>query len=517
MHQLVTVIIVATPGKKVWPTLQSVLGQSMRAVEAVIVGDFDERRSRRRLKAAGAEHRVTFAHDSEGRRQARGSHVLVVHAGQVLERHACMTLYGTALRLGAHVVSACGGRALLFSRDFLARTRLWPVNEAQSLQACDKADPVVVIPHPVLRAALAKARPPSRMEGAKSWVYHRVLLRLPVRRGSVVFESQEGRAYTGSPRAVYEELRAAGHRVRASWSFATRRADFPQDAAGVRRGSWAYHWALARAQVWVDDSGFPAHLRKRPSTTYVHTWPGVPVTLVGFEAPATRMASREDQRNLQRAIDRFDHIVVGSDFERDTLARALRPKAELLAVGHPRNDALITGAHLDRVERLRAELGLEGRRAVLYAPAGPPMSRFELRALAQGLGEGSRLLVRGVPGVAVDVSCVADVTSLLMLSEVLVTDWSPLLFDFALLDRAIIVHARELEAHTQRHGAYVDLIAQAPGPVTRTAAELLAALRDVRAGRDIHRAARRRFAERYGNRENGTAAKAVVARFLSYS
>lgn len=495
---VVSVIISSGSASQVRATVQSARSQTLRGVEVLT---------------------------SEGS-AAAGAYVMFVSAGRVLERHACMTLYSAARRSGAPVVSGCGERGadgcsiglhtaareisgtaelppdgLLFRRDFLE----------QHGRTCASAERVLVLPHSVLRADRPLRRTTKDREGLKRWVYHRVLLRLPVRRGSVVFESQEGGAYGGSPRAIYEQLSASGHPARPTWSYAGSADGFP--ARAVRRGSWAYLWALARAQVWVDDRGFPADLRKRAATTYIQTSYGTPLALRGFDAPATRMTSRGDQKDLQRAINRVDYLVVGSDYERDTLERALRPKARFLAVGQPRNDALITGGDLERVERLRDELGVSGRVAVLCAPE---QTEFDLGELADQLGEGMVLMAYGAQpgGRVVDVSGVPDLTSLLLASDVLVTDWAQVMFDFALLDRPIILHAPGLEAHTRRQGAYFDLAAEAPGPLTRTTAELVGALRQIEVVRENYREARRAFAQRFGQHENGNAAKTIVEQFF---
>src|SRR5690606_11479970 len=80
-------------------------------------------------------------------------------------------------------------------------------------------------------------------------------------------------------------LRRSGRRVRAVWSYAASPEGFPDDARLVKRGSWSYFLALARADFWIDNQGFPDGLRKRPQTTYVQTWHGSAYKLMGLDQP----------------------------------------------------------------------------------------------------------------------------------------------------------------------------------------------------------------------------------------
>ncbi|MFB4298439.1 CDP-glycerol glycerophosphotransferase family protein [Actinomadura sp. NTSP31] len=372
----------------------------------------------------------------------------------------------------------------------------------------------------------------------KAVVFNRVLTRLPVRKDLVVFESHLGRQFSDNPKYIYRELRRSGRPVEAVWSYASSTDGFPSDATLVRRGSWRYHLALARARFWIDNQGYPADLRKRPETTYIQTWHGSAYKLMGLDQPRLKSGPASERTRLARMVDRFDCFLVRSDHDVDTLASGLGVRAELLPAGYPRNDPLVTGVGGDdelaaEVDALRRSLGLDdGRRAVLYAPTfrtgpkGRPVRRMEPPVdparFARELGDEIVLLVRphylcraNLPPSAAramrDVGGVPDVTLLLLLADALVTDHSSIMFDYALLDRPIVLHLPEDGEHAD---GYFDLELHAPGPVTRTEDELIAALADLDAAGSAHAARRRAFAERFGEHDRGTAARAVVDRYF---
>jgi CDP-glycerol glycerophosphotransferase len=366
-------------------------------------------------------------------------------------------------------------------------------------------------------------------------VYNRLLVRLPIRRGTIVFESHLGKQYSDNPKYIYEELRRSGAKYAAIWSYATSRSGFPKDARLVSRGSWSYYLALARAEYWVDNQGFPREATKRPQTTYIQTWHGSAYKRMGFDEPEVKRSTRGQRGRFQRTIDRFDAFLIRSEHDERTLVKGLGVRAELIRSGYPRNDALVTGGDTAKLAK-KLELDGDDRKVVLYAPTfrtepnGKPQKRFEipfdLEDFAAALGETHVLLVRphylntavvppSLSGVVQDVTSVHDVTSLLLLADALVTDYSSLMFDYALTDRPAVFFAPDLDDYLRSRGTYFDLRQEAPGPVVTEPEELFAALADLDGLASRYAKRRREFVERFGEYDRGTAAKQVVERFFT--
>lgn len=110
----------------------------------------------------------------------------------------------------------------------------------------------------------------------------------------------------------------------------------------------------------------------------------------------------------------------------------------------------------------------------------------------------------------IDVSGYHDVSELLCLADALITDYSSIMFDYALLDRPMIFFAPDLDAYVAARGSYFDLRAEAPGPVVETQEELLRAMEELKPSDTAHRADRARFAQKFGGFESGQAARTAV-------
>ncbi|MGW0606330.1 CDP-glycerol glycerophosphotransferase family protein [Streptomyces sp. NPDC002640] len=384
-----------------------------------------------------------------------------------------------------------------------------------------------------LRAELGSGR-------RKIDAYHRMIRLLPVRKGTVVFESHLGKQYSDSPRALYEELRRRNVPVRAVWAYQGSPKGFPRDAELVRRWSWRYLRELAQAEFWIDNQGFPLKLAKRPETTYIQTWHGSALKRMGFDAPDLRVVTEPERRLHERAVDRFDHFVVRGRHDELTLARAFRiPEEKLLRTGYPRNDALVRArergtagpAARELAERLGVRRDLP---VVLYAPTfravdgggvKPFAFPFDVEEFAKRFGDRLTLLVRthylngvtlppSVAGQVIDAGGEDDITPVLLLSDVLVTDYSSVMFDYALLGRPMVFFTYDWDDYVHKgRGTYFDLSKEAPGPVVHTSEALFEVLSDLDR-LDGYRPRVERFMTRYGEYDRGDAAARVVDRFF---
>ncbi|MEU8622308.1 CDP-glycerol glycerophosphotransferase family protein [Streptomyces sp. NPDC048623] len=395
---------------------------------------------------------------------------------------------------------------------------------------------------------LLKARKQLHSGETKVRLYHEVYSRLPIRKGLVVFESHLGKQYSDSPKAIYEEMRREGVRFDAVWSYAgAKPTGFPKDATLVKRWSRQYLRALAQAEFWIDNQGFPHRLTKRPETTYIQTWHGSALKRMGFHEPSTKARAQAGQDSLQQSLDRFDHFLVRSEHDVQTLAKGFRLRDEvLLPVGYPRNDALVAARRAEAESGTRTrgplaqELGIDpDKKVVLYAPTfraetNGKVRQFELpfdvEEFAERFGDTHTLLVRShylnevtlppsVRGRVIDVSTYHDTTPLLELADALITDYSSVMFDYGLLDRPMIFFTYDYDEYANgSRGTYFDLKERAPGPVVSTESELFSAITRLKDEADAkYAAARERFNADFSAFDRGDAASQIVAKFFTRS
>jgi CDP-glycerol glycerophosphotransferase len=211
--------------------------------------------------------------------------------------------------------------------------------------------------------------------------------------------------------------------------------------------------------------------------------------------------------------------------------RAYPCRYRTLETGYPRNDRLALAAEAD-VAAARARLGIgPHERVVLYAPTHrehhpgyhPP---FDAAALVEALGPDGLLLVRSHyfhdrdPGPPFETARVRDVTAyptvqdLYLAADTLITDYSSAMFDYAVLDRPIVIYAPDWHAYRLVRGVYFDITAEPPGAVALTFPDLLDLFRTGAVDDDAAAKARGEFRRRFCALEDGRAAERVVRAVL---
>ncbi|WFE45224.1 bifunctional glycosyltransferase family 2 protein/CDP-glycerol:glycerophosphate glycerophosphotransferase [Verrucosispora sp. WMMD1129] len=361
--------------------------------------------------------------------------------------------------------------------------------------------------------------------------YQRAERRRPVEENLAVYAAYWYRGYACNPAAVYEAARRLAPQVRGVWIVRRDRVHtLPEGVEYVVAGTPAYHRALARARWLINNVNFPDSVRKRPGTVHVQTHHGTPVKVMGLDQQRYPLgAGGMDFVGLLRRVDRWDYSVTSNSFSTQMWERAYPAGYATLEVGYPRNDRLVT-ASPEEVLRLRAELdaGL-GEQVVLYAPTHrehlpryrPP---FEPERFLDALGPTGLLLMRShyfhdrdrrlppptTRGRLLDVSAHPRVEDLYLAADVLVTDYSSAMFDYAVLDRPIVIYAPDWDAYRLTRGVYLDIVAEPPGPVARTFTELLDVFRSGALRSPDAERARARFRERFCALEDGRAAERVV-------
>ncbi|MFH8347255.1 CDP-glycerol glycerophosphotransferase family protein [Streptomyces sp. NPDC018045] len=372
--------------------------------------------------------------------------------------------------------------------------------------------------------------------------YYGLRLHAPLDADLVLYGARGNRAVTGNPYAVDRKAREIAPQLHGVWAVHEDAVDaVPAGADHVTVGSRRYWDVLARATYLITDGDFPG-AAGRPGQVCLQTHQGTPLKATGLDThryPGTP-AGPGPGRVLEHA-DQWDYCLSANQHSSEIWERAYPSSYQTLATGFPRNDRYATATAAD-VRALRAALGVRpGATAVLYAPthrgpadAAPPL---DVARLAGALGPRFQLLVRAHPysgphrgapdprtaalqeeGTVLDVSGHPHIEDLCLAADALLCDFSSVLFDYAVLDRPIVVHTADWDAFRLTRGVYVDLLSGRPGDTPGVLAPDEAAVAGAfHSGRWDGPAAaslRAAFRERFCQYDDGLAAERVVRRVL---
>ncbi|MFI5746444.1 CDP-glycerol glycerophosphotransferase family protein [Streptomyces sp. NPDC051644] len=354
--------------------------------------------------------------------------------------------------------------------------------------------------------------------------------------------------YTGgdSPRAVHAELLRRGVESEHLWVTDGLHGHVPTAAVPVIEHSAAWYEALARSRRIVTADQLPEWFERRPGQTVMQTWHGTPLGRFGTDLGGTLYADHHQLASLPHRAAQWSVLVSPSRHSTPLLRHALGYGGEVLEAGSPANDLLFSADRAKTAERVRRRLGIpDGRRVVLYAPTyrdqlahpagtGGERPRYrwdpalDLAALARSLGDGHTVLVRRHPRVTGsvpeghgvrDVSAHPDTAELLLIADVLVTDYAGLMFDYAHTGRPMLFHTYDLEHYRDTvRGFCLDFETRAPGPLLVGTDEIAGVLRDagaLSASAARHAETYESFRRDFCDLDDGGAAARVADRLLA--
>jgi len=316
----------------------------------------------------------------------------------------------------------------------------------------------------------------------------------------VVYDSFEGR-FSDNPRALYEGMRHSLANLEHVWLCDPLHASgFPAGVQTVPATGPDARAALESADLVIANTHIELDWVKKPGAVYLQTWHGTPLKRIHNDvlwAPEGKLAE------LDRDVHRWDYLLSPNRVSTPRLRDAFGFEGEVLEVGYPRNDILASAEAPAVRARVRAALGIpDDVTAVLYTPTwrddefyadGTPNVQLalDIDAFVRELGPRQWLLPRlhykvtnrseplDRPGV-VDVSRHPDAAELYLAADVMVTDYSSTMFDFAITGKPMLFYAYDLESYRDSlRGFYFDFQPLAPGPVLQTSGEVIAALQNL--------------------------------------
>lgn len=308
-----------------------------------------------------------------------------------------------------------------------------------------------------------------------AWMLGRLL---PVDKKKVVISNFYGRGYGDNPKAIAEELLRRDGDIKLVWL-----TKGPEAAASLPEGITACEYdsprrclELSTARVWVDNCRKGARFKK-PGQFYLQTWHGF--ALKRIERDTADKLPPEFESYAMRDSAQTDLIVSDSDFMTGIYRNSFWYEGPVEKFGAPRNDILVR-QDPEVYKTVRQRFGLpEDCKIVLYAPTFRADSSLEpygvdyprLRRACEGrFGGRFAVLIRLHPNImelasdltfdgetTFDASPYPDIQELLAAADVVVTDYSSLMFDFMLTRRPCFQFATDISAYRKDRNFYLPL------------------------------------------------------------
>ncbi len=338
----------------------------------------------------------------------------------------------------------------------------------------------------------------------------------------IVFSSFGGRKFDDSPKAIYDEL------VRDSrydefdlvWAFVEPEKYVLPRGRKIRIDTFTYYKSLLKARVWITNSSMTRGLNFIGKNTFqLNTWHGSAIKRMGIDisdgSRSFRLKGRKDYTSIMLAQGQYDVDIFSRVFGIS--------KDKFRIIGLPRNDELATASD-EQKSCIKEALGLPyDKKVILYAPTyreyekdssnncvlTPPVDFGKWK---RHLGNSYVVLFRAHYEVVKvmniieddfikDVSSYPRLNDLMIASDILVSDYSSIFFDYSIMGKPMLCFAYDFERYKEERGLYFDIRKELKTESIQSENQLISTIRNIDFGKrsDIARQFCAKYVEHYGN------------------
>lgn len=381
-------------------------------------------------------------------------------------------------------------------------------------------------------------------------IYYKVITCfIKTEKKTILFSSFNGRSYCDSPKAIYKYMLKDDKYKDYTfiWIFKDTKQHKDllknKNTIVVSTKKNKLFKAFKRAKYWFLNYNVEEYIPKGKKQVLVQCWHGTPLKRLGYDLEHIDSALnslKTTRKRYKRQALKFDYFISPSAFASEKFTsiwnlKEIKKEDCMLEVGYPRNDFLINYKQKD-ILNVKKKLLLEKnkKKIILYAPtyrdnqhkAGVGYTyktEVDFDYLKEQLEEEYIILFRShwlvaqnfnfnkYKGFIYDVSSYDDINDLYIISDILVTDYSSVFFDFANLKKPILFYMYDLEEYRDDiRGFYLD-VKDLPGPIIKNEKDLIKQIKNIK---DFYNKKYQLFNKCFNYLDDGKASKRVVEKVI---
>jgi len=351
---------------------------------------------------------------------------------------------------------------------------------------------------------------------------------VPVNNKLVFFESHFGKQYSCMPLAISTYLYEHSN-FTIVWCFNDPKA-YNQSVPCkiVHRLSLSYFYHLARSKYFVLNQPLPGFVKLKKNQIFVQTWHGTPLKKIAADV------SYENPLKVKKLSSNWTYLLSQNSYSTEIFRRAFLFDKTIIEEGYPKNDKFFD-LNKQKINRIKKQLRLPlNKKIILYAPTWRDGStecfdvKIDFNNFLKDIGKDWVVVLRlhsvlsgriklsiFEPEKVYDFSNYDCSEDLMIASDVLITDYSSIMFDYSVLNKPIIFYAYDLIDYADNlRGMYLDYGKTVPGPVVKTQDSLSKQIMSLSGYWEKHGKKYTSFKKRFTNLEDGNVTKRVVERIF---
>ena len=315
---------------------------------------------------------------------------------------------------------------------------------------------------------------------------------LPIKNNWIIADNFNGNKFDDNPGSIINKLIRNNNKIIIFWTLNNNNfnSELPSRIIRLKYYSFKYVYILARSKVWIDNVRMPINVRKRKKQFYIQTWHGG----LGFKKIEKDATDTLTNNYIKCAINDSKNInllLTNCKWQEDYFRKNFWYDGEILVDGLPRNDILVNNSEHDEIiKKVHQDLNIDkDTKIILYAPTFRNNHSFEcyninfynlISVLEKKYSCKWKLLIRLHPNMsnykfdcdnAIDVTGYPNLNYLLIASNLLITDYSSIIFDFALQRKPALIYATDIDNYKKERGFALDLNS-VPFPISTNNEEL---------------------------------------------
>ena len=360
---------------------------------------------------------------------------------------------------------------------------------------------------------------------------------------TVLFISFHGKGYSDNPKAIYEEMLKDDKfkDYKFVWAIKNhkKKAIKIDDAKIVEYLSIPYFYYLSKAKYWIFNCKMPSYICKKKDQIYLQTWHGTPLKRLGHDIHVdentTFYRSQIKAKDMYRSYDidsaRYNYMISPNAFCTKIFPAAFNiNKERLIETGYPRNDVM-SNVTDDEKLKIKKELNIPlHKKVILYAPTWRDNQyvakgytfklEVDFHKWHQYLKDDYIVLFKphyliindykstnDLQGFLYNIDADQDISPLYLITDILITDYSSVFYDFAVMNKPMYFYMYDLEDYQEElRGFYIDIYKDLPGQIYVNEDDLL---KDITKNKYDY-AKLKAFKERFNNHDDGKASKRVI-------
>lgn len=386
----------------------------------------------------------------------------------------------------------------------------------------------------------------------RSIYFKLITLGIKVDEKLIIFSCFDGKSYACSPKAIYEYLLKDDRFNNYTFVWAFNDIDKYKELGNnkntilVEYNSKKYKRYLAQAKYWIFNYKVPEYLNPKKNQVFLQCWHGTPLKRLGYDLEHfdnSLNTIKEMKKRYKIEAEKFSYFISPSKYATEKFISAWNLKeigkeGIIIEKGYPRNDFLFNYTEEDVINVKRKIFGtfdeqVNNKKIILYAPtyrsnqheAGTGYvykEEINFEKMRKELGEEYIILFRPhyfianqfnfekYKGFVYDVFKIDDINELYIISDILITDYSSVFFDYANLKRPIIFYMYDLEHYRDKsNGFYINVEEELPGKIIKTDDDLIEEIKRVTKEFEFNEKYKL-FNEKYNYLDDGQSAKRVI-------